>query len=210
MWLGVVGCLFDYLIPDFIKEFKKDYPDLIDDVKKDPGYILYETDLGKLVKVFAFNIKGNGPDVKKALKYMEEVSSPYEILNQTTEAGTFLYNRYKKINYDYEKILKKARSEANNEKILLFNHPHLKYSFATDLATELSYFYQDKLIIVAREKDEMYRLSIRDKKLDLRNVLKKALSGLEGYGGGHKSACGASVSRKDYNTLIEKIKKEKK
>ena len=40
------------------------------------------------------------------------------------------------------------------------------------------------------------------------SILKNALVGIEGYGGGHEYACGASVKKEDFERFIENIKSQ--
>ncbi len=207
LWLAVVGCLFDYKIPDFIKEFKKQYPGLVDKIPKDPGYLKYISPVSKLVKIFAFNMKGKSKDVKNAIRALEKIESPSEILNQTTEEGSLVYQRYEKINKEYERLMQKGKECASKEKLMVFIYPSFETSFTSDMATELSYLYQNKTILVSREKENEMKISLRDQKRDIAKIFKKAMEGLKGYGGGHPHAVGGSVSKDDFNTLVERIKK---
>ena len=51
-------------------------------------------------------------------------------------------------------------------------------------------------------------MSLRTAKINIERILGKALIGIEGYGGGHKFACGASVKKEDFERFIENIKQE--
>lgn len=207
LWIAVVGCLFDYKIPNFMKQFKKEYPKLVPKTTKDAGYYKYETELGKLINIFNFSIKGKSEDVKKLIMAQEKVESPYEILEQTTEQGKLLYERYEKLNKEFEKIFQEAEKEVTKDKIILFIYQPSRVSFITDIATRLSYYHQDKTIIIAREKDNEIKMSIRNQKKNIRKALEKSLKGIEGYGGGHIHAVGATIKRKDFDTFIERMKK---
>ena len=54
------------------------------------------------------------------------------------------------------------------------------------------------------------KMSIRNQKKNIKKALAKALEDLEGYGGGHEHAVGATIKRKDFNIFIEKLKKSVK
>lgn len=207
IWIATIGCLFDYYIPEFMKEFMKEYPDLLKKINQNPGYILFETNLGKLVKLFAFNMKGKPNEIKKSLEFLEKIESPYEILNETNEYGKFLKERYEKLNKEYEALLEKAKKCQEENNLIIFEYPSTRISFNQYLATELSYLNQDKTIIIAREKDNDFKLSLRNQKKDISKMLSKALEGIKGRGGGHVHACGASVDKKDYEKFIEKMRK---
>jgi single-stranded DNA-specific DHH superfamily exonuclease len=79
-------------------------------------------------------------------------------------------------------------------------------SFTGDLSNELLYRFPDKIILVGRKKGEDVRMSLRSKNILLPGILEKSLSGLEGYGGGHEHACGASIKETDFKEFIERIK----
>lgn len=206
LWIATIGCLFDYKVPDFIKEFKKSYPDLITKITKDAGYYKYKGEIGKLIKIFNFNLKGKSEEVKRSVKAFENISSPYEILNKTTDEGKYVYERYEKLNKDYEWLLQEAEKEATTENMIIFICPPTRVSFVSDLATELSYNHQDKTIVIAREKEIEMKLSIRNQKKNVKRALAKSLEDLEGYGGGHEHAVGATIKRKDFNIFIERLK----
>lgn len=210
LWLSVIGCLFDYMIPEYIKEFIKKYPKLLKRSHKDPGYLMFKAEIGKLVKLFAFNIKGKKSDVKKSLKALEKIKSPNEIIYGTTEEGKFLKERFKKLNKEYEKLLNQAKENVTKDKIILFEYPHMRTSFTRDLATELSYFYQNKIIVISRESNGYMKMSLRYQKGNIAKPLAKTLEIVKGHGGGHEHACGATIKRKDFNDFIENIKKHSK
>ncbi len=207
LWIATMGCLFDHHIPDFIKKFIKEYPELLDKKEKDPGNIKHKTPLGELVKILGFNVKGKYAEVKKSLKAFEKVESPYEIINSTTEEGKFILDRYKKLNKEYEYLISKAKKEVDlDDSLLVFIYPSDRISFTRELSNELTYLYPDKTVMVGREKNEVYKISLRNQNKDIAEALKKALAGLEGFGGGHKNACGCSISKKDFNIFIERMR----
>ena len=78
-------------------------------------------------------------------------------------------------------------------------------SFTGELANEIKYHIKNKLIIVGREKNDKIKMSLRYDKADLRTMLEKALHDLDGYGGGHKYACGANLNSKDFREFVERL-----
>ena len=208
LWIATLGCIFDYSIPDFIDEFIKQYPDLVDKKSDHPGDLIFKSNLSKLIRIFSFNIKGEYKDVKKSLRYLEKVETPYEILNQTTEYGRFIYWRYEKLNKEYVKLLEKAEEAKTKDKIYLFLYPSTKTSFTTELANELIYKNPEKVVIIAREKDQRVMMSLRSRNIKLPPMIEKALVGLSGYGGGHDYACGASVKYDDFERFIKSFKEQ--
>jgi single-stranded DNA-specific DHH superfamily exonuclease len=53
---------------------------------------------------------------------------------------------------------------------------------------------------------EMISCSFRSKKLNVPDVLNKCLKGLNGRGGGHPGSGGCSISRKDFEIFLKRIK----
>lgn len=204
LWIAALGCIADYYLPDFINEFRKKYPDLLND-KKTIGDIYFDSKLGTLVKIFSFSLKGKTANVLKNMKVLTRIESPYEILNQETPKGKLIFKNYEKINKQYESLLEDAVACADNKKILVFTYSSNQMSYTGDLANELSHRYPEKIIIVGRKKDDDVRMSIRSKSIMLPEALEKSLSGLEGYGGGHEYACGACVKEVDFKEFVKRM-----
>ncbi len=206
LWIAMLGSVADYYLPDFAGEFKKKYPDLMNNEKSTED-IYFNTKLGTLIKIFSFSLKGKTSDVLKNMRILTRIESPYEILNQETPKGKFIFQRYEKINKLYGSLLESAVKAAGKEKLLVFNYADDKISFTGDLANELLYKFPDKVILIGRKKDEDIRMSIRSKNIVIPPILEKCLAGLEGYGGGHEYACGANVKERDFKEFVERIKK---
>ena len=205
LWIAMVGCIADYYLPDFLDEFNKKYPDLLND-KKTVGDLYFKSKVGTLIKIFSFSLKGKTSDVMKNIKILTRIESPYEILNQETAKGKFIFQRYEKINKLYIDLLDSAVKTAGKEKLLVFTYSEDKMSFTGDLANELLYRFPDRIIMVGRKKDDDIRISLRSKNILLPPILEKSLVGLEGYGGGHEYACGANVKESHFKEFIERIK----
>ena len=205
LWIAMTGCIADYYMPDFFDEFKEKYPDLTDG-KKSIGDLYFKSKIGILIKIFSFCLKGKTSEVMKCMKVLTRIQSPYEILNQETAQGNFIYKRYEKINKLYGSLLSDAMKNAGEEKMLVYTYSDDKMSFTGDLANELLNKFPDKIIIVGRKKDDEVRMSIRSKNVVIPQILDKSLSGLEGYGGGHEYACGANVKQDDFNEFIKRMK----
>lgn len=205
LWIAMLGCVADYYMPDFVEEFKKSYPDLMNN-EKNVEDIYFNTELGKLIKIFAFCLKGKTSDVLKNIKVLTRIDSPYEILNQETAKGKFIIKNTKKIEKIYDELLEVGMKHATKEKILVFIYPDDKTSLTGELSNELLYKFPDKLIIVGRKKNDEIKMSLRSKGINIQPIIEKALIGLEGYGGGHEFACGANVKERDFNEFVERLK----
>ncbi len=209
LWIAMIGSIADWYIPKEFEEFSKEYKDLFDN-KTDIEDILFETEFGKLIKIFSFILKGKMDEVKDSINSISKIKSPYEILNQSSPAGKYLYKRYERINKKYEALLEKALDQKQEGKIFIFIYPSTAMSFTADLGNELMHLFPDKIIIVGREKSGNIKMSLRSKEIDLPLLIQKALHDIEGYGGGHKNAAGGSVKNRDFHRFIENIKKELK
>ena len=201
LWIAMIGCIADYYMPDFIDEFKKKYPDLIDD-QKSIGDIYFKSKVGTLIKIFSFCLKGKTSEVMKSIKVLTRIKSPYEILNQETPQGKFIFKRYEKIKKMYDDLMEIAMEDVGKEKLLVFTYSDEKMSFTGDIANELLYRFPEKIVIVGRMKNEDVRMSIRSKNTLIPPILEKSLAGLEGYGGGHELACGASIKQRDFKEFV--------
>lgn len=206
MWIAMVGIIADWQIPDFINKFR--YKKLFNN-RKTPPEILFDSDFGTLTNVFGFILKGQSPDVKKSLHTIQKIKSPYDILNKATPEGKYIYRRYEKVNRQYTSLLKKAVASDEEGEPFVFTYPDTKTSFTGILSNELLYrLAHHDTFIIARLKDNQYRISIRGRKRPVLPILKKALLKVEGYGGGHQMACGASVKKDDFAAFINVFRQE--
>jgi oligoribonuclease NrnB/cAMP/cGMP phosphodiesterase (DHH superfamily) len=208
LWIATVGCVGDWFLPEFRKDFCKKYGDLLSLFIKEPGEALFRSKIGELCRIFNFILKGNNSDVKKCIEYLEEIESPYEILNKTTFKGKFIYDRFEQINKHYKILLERAMNTEIKDNILLFNYSSKEYSLSNFLSNELIFNFPDTLVIVAREKDDYIRLSLRSTTYILPKMIEKALQGVDGYGGGHDNACGGNVAKKDFIKFIDSIREQ--
>src|SRR3989338_3532091 len=115
VWLSAVGCIGDWFMPDFIEEFKKKYPDILEEHINDPEEALFNSKLGELVRIFSFVLNGTTQDVMKNVVVLTRIKSLYEILNQETPAGKFIYKKYEKMKKTYDELIEQAM-KAEQEK----------------------------------------------------------------------------------------------
>ena len=206
MWIAAVGIVGDWFLPSFRKKFSEKYPDLLAEDVDTPEQALFETKIGELVKILGFNLMGPMKKVMQSIKVLTRIDDPYEILNQTTEQGKFIYKRFHEINDIYEKIYKKAMKEKPKNGFYVFVYDDIKLSITKDLANYFLYKYPDKIIIIGRRKDDEVKMSLRSKGKKILPILEKALVGLEAHGGGHDNACGACVKKQDFNKFVAHFK----
>ena len=205
LWVAMCGIIGDWCLPEFLDDFIKQYPDLLSHPKV-PGDVLYTMEFGRLIRILSFLLKGKTSDVNKNLGILLRIETPYELLRQETGRAKFLYKRFEKANKMYMRLMKNAEKSLTDDKLLVFTYPPSKTSFTGYLSTELSYLHPDKIIIIGREKGDEIRMSLRSRDIAIEPILKKALVGLDGYGGGHSHACGANIKMSDLNLFIERIR----
>ena len=208
LWMATLGCVADWFIPPFIKEFKNEFSDLIDYPYKGPGDILYNTKLGHLIRIFSFILKGKTNDVMKSIKVLTRIKNPYEILEQKSAQGRFICKRYEQMNELYEPLIKDAIQSLTktSDEFVFFIYKDDKSSFTSDLSNEAIYRHPDKTILIGREKNGEMKCSIRSTKFILPPLIEKSLEGLQGYGGGHEYACGLSIKKSDFEEFIRRFK----
>ncbi|MBS3112756.1 hypothetical protein J4418_01615 [Candidatus Woesearchaeota archaeon] len=207
-WINMVGCVGDHYLPSETKEFLENYPDLISKAQtKDIDKVKFDSKLGILVEVFSFILKGNTPDIKKTVKVLTRIKTPYEILEQKTAAGKYVWKQYEKVRNYYLPYWNVASKIKPKKKVVLFEYVSNKFTFASDIATRLSHKYRKCLIIVARRADDEFRGSLRTRNGDFKNILPKALEGIRGHGGGHEKAAGFVVKIEDFNQFVENLTK---
>ncbi len=208
IWIAMTGCLADWHMPDFKDKFLKKYPDLMDE-NADIPTALFKNEIGKLVRIFSFLLKGKSSDVRKNIKILTRIKSPYEILKQESPAGKFLYKKFAKFDGNYQEMLKLAMKKRTRSKLLVYEYTHSGQSFTTNLANEITAHNQDKVIIIARKHEDKVKMSLRA--VEGKNILEplqKALEGIDGYGGGHFNACGSVISLDDWERFLKNFKRE--
>ncbi|MBU0957723.1 MAG: hypothetical protein KKF56_02835 [Nanoarchaeota archaeon] len=203
MWIAMVGCISDNYLPDFAEEFAKENPDLFKKVDK-AFDALYNTDIGKIGRVFNFGLKDSITKVVMMIKFLFKVKSPYDVLKESRE-NNFLWKRFEFLDGKYQKILEKAKNSVKDN--LVFFEYSGDFSMSADLSNELSYLYPGKIVVVAYIMGEKVNVSFRGK-----NVLKiteKVINGLVGArGGGHRDATGASLSKGDLEEFKSRVERE--
>lgn len=193
LWLGVVGCISDKFFPDFYEEFKKEYPEL--SIKsKEPFEILYKSEIGKIAMVLGFGLKDRTSNVVTMTKFLEEVKSPNEVLEENSK-NRLMHKRFKYIEKRYQKFLEKARNNSGDKKVLFFQYGG-DLSISSDLSNQLSFEFPKKIIVVIYIAGMKANISVRGKKI--REKVLKAIEGLEwATAGGHEDAVGAKVNVED-------------
>ena len=204
----MVGIMADWNLAHY-KEFEKKYSDLVKPGLKEPEQLYFETKFGILAKLFTFILKGKASEVKKSINILTRINDPYEILDKTTPRGKFIYKRFERFNNEYEIILKDAlQNSIITKKVLIYTYYTKNTSFTTILANELMCKFKDNIIIVAREKEDMAKISLRThpkSPIILPPLINKAITGLRGQAGGHDHACGGEINKEDFKTFVDRL-----
>ncbi len=214
LWLAVVGCISDKFVPKFYKNFKKNYPDLAFDSRSKIKYgttssafdILYNSQIGKISKLVGFGLKDTMTNVVHMMKFLRDVETPYEILEETPK-NFLMHKKFSEINNKYQKLLSKALVEEKNSKNLLFFSYGGESSMSGSLSNELSHRFPDKFIVIVYLFGTRANISARGK--GIRDILLKSIENLEdSSGGGHEDAVGARVKTEDLEKFRENLKSQ--
>ncbi|MBN1386682.1 DHH family phosphoesterase [Candidatus Woesearchaeota archaeon] len=213
LWIAAVGCVGDWHLPDFFDRFREVFPELVGEDVKKPEDAYFASRLGELIRILSYILKGQTTEVFKCIKILTRIESPVEILDQATDRGRFIYKKYLKEKEEYDSIMREIvekHGPGDKKKGMIVHIYHAnKTSFTSDLSNELLYMFPERIILVGREKNEEIKLSLRSsKEHDLREALESALTVAEGYGGGHRNACGANVKKRDFSQFVEKLRGE--
>lgn len=195
IWLAALGTISDYHTFT-LKDFTKSYSHLLPPGKQDINKILFDSKFGDLIKIFTFNLKGKTHEVNDSIKALEKIKEPEEILNSSTPEGQYVSERASKISKAYEELKTSALSKKPEiNKPFIFIYPSSKHSLSGMLSNELLSKIPHEFIVIGRDKGDWVIFSIRSKKKNLQPLIKKALKGINGYGGGHPNACGAKIEK---------------
>ncbi|MBI5148560.1 DHH family phosphoesterase [Candidatus Pacearchaeota archaeon] len=204
IWIAMIGCIGDWFLPDFLGEFEKLYPDLIDLKTKNSAQVLYETKIGKLANILSFALKDRTSNIVNMLKILSNIKSVYELFEEDKDKTKKIYKRYKQINAKYSALLEKAKSLVkNSKKLFLFKYSG-DLSISGELSNELFYLFSPKVIAVAYIKGEEAKISLRAKS-NIRDIAVKVAEELGGRGGGHEQACAVSVPVSELSKFKEKV-----
>ncbi|MBD3318565.1 hypothetical protein GF342_01510 [Candidatus Woesearchaeota archaeon] len=206
LWLAAVGSIDDHLWPPFIDEFKQQYADLLGTVH-DLGHARFDAPVGVIARVISFSLKGDSKTVKRSLQALQRVKSPYEILGQETVDARWLWARYLDVHDELLKIKEQAMRVEPEDGLWVFVYTPGRFSITKDLANEMMYRKSLPVLLLGRLRRERIVCSLRSRSdIPLATLLKTALQGIEGYGGGHRNACGASIAREDFDRFCSNIR----
>lgn len=205
LWIAIVGCIADSILPDFYSDFLTKYPDL--GIKTKSAFdVLYKSGIGQVAKVLGNGLKDKTSNVILMLKFLMKVKSPYEVLEETN-TNYSMHKRSNEINLKYEKLLTKAKEFGKgNSKFLFFKYSG-DLSISSELSNELQYLFPEKYVVVVYVNGLKANLSLRGK--NIREKFEKVIKGVEGArGGGHCDAVGGQMPIESLEEFKEKLEEE--
>ncbi len=202
LWLAVVGCISDNLVPDFYKDFMKDFPDLCKDYKN-AFDIFYGSEIGRIARILGFGLKDRISNVITMIKFLISSEGPHDFLEENNKNKS-IHKRFQEIDKKYQKILLKAKKCGNLSNIIFFKYAG-DTSMSSDIANGLKYLFPDKFIVVVYTKGVKANISARGK--NVREIILKSIEGLENStGGGHENAVGAQIRKEDIGQFEKNVR----
>jgi len=203
IWLAIIGCISDALIPDFYDEFLKKYPEL---GKKNPSSafdVFYNTEIGKIAQILDFSLKDTTTNVVNMLRFMIKAREPIDVL-QENQGTKQILKRYNEINSKFEDLMEKARKEVK-ENLIFFQYGG-SLSLSANIANKLSFEFPNKTIVVVYLNAGIANISLRGE--NIRDLTLKAIEGIEdASGGGHEHATGAKMTVDQLPKFKENVEK---
>lgn len=210
-WIATVGIVADWCIPpqELISKTREKFGDIIPEKIENAPEALYNSDIGRIARVFSFNLKGKSKDVYASMKILSRIKSPKELLNEEHAQAKLVMKQYRQHQKEYEKIFEQIEID-EKDNVLLFKYTDNTNSYTVDLSNELLYKYPEKYIIIARFHNGSYKCSLRSNKYPVEPILQEVLKTTGGTGGGHLHACGAIIQEEQFENFIELIREKTK
>jgi len=207
MWLALIGSIADGYVPDFIDDFRKEDPELIDVHYKDAFDIRYKTLFGKIIHILGYGLFDKTSNVVSMMKFLIKAKGPRDILEENPKTKSFL-QRYETIEKRVKTVVKDAEESIDEDKKLLFFTYGGEMSVSQYIADELMYKHPGITIVIGFLKGNSAKFSLRAD-FDMRTASLNAIKDIAGAtGGGHKNSCGVQMTAEDVPVFKEKLLKE--
>jgi single-stranded DNA-specific DHH superfamily exonuclease len=204
LWISLIGCIADNYLPDFVKDFKKNYRDYWGVSIEKPFDAYYKTEIGRIAQAFNFGLKDSITNVVHMQRFLISCKNPRDVFAEVSGNKNFR-SKYSEILGKYKAFLEKARSCIFGN--LVFFSYGGDLSISADISNALSYEFFGKYIVVAYQKGAISNVSLRGE--NVRSVLEKVLEKLgDGSGGGHENAVGARIKTEDLGKFRELLEGE--
>lgn len=204
IWFGLMGCIADHHLPDFVEDFVERYPELWKQGVERPFDAVFGTEIGRLSKALNFGLKDSISHVVQFQNFLIECRNPQEMV-EALEGNKPFGRKYREIRDKYDALIKKARECVDGDLVFFVYGGDL--SISSEISNELSHMFQDKYIVVAYKIGAISNLSIRGD--DVKGILERLLEKFEhAKGGGHRDAVGARLNAEDLDKFREEFVKE--
>ena len=207
LWLCVAGCISDYYYPEeLVEKLRIESPSLLDD-KNSIDSIHYETNLGKIIDILSFSMKGTVKDALSLIRILMKLESVNDLLIEDNKMKK-LIKHYNNVKLKYDELKKNALESFQKQEGMLkvFFYDSDGWSLTHELSSELASYYPDNIIIVGRPYASRMLLSLRSRNHEIKSTLEKIMVSFDGTGGGHPHACGANVLKEDAERFIQSFK----
>ncbi len=202
VWIGVMGCIADHYLPDFVSLFERRYPELWGDVEE-AFDAYYRTEIGRIARALNFGLKDSVTHVVQLQNFLILCKGPGEVLSEVP--GNYAFRKkYRAIELKSEGFVKKAATSLHDN-IIFFSYSG-DLSISSDISNALSYRYQDAYIGVAYINGDIVNISLRGKNVKL--ILERILRFVSGSGGGHADAVGSRIRVSDLTRFQELFEQE--
>ena len=196
LWVAAVGMVSDYNL--------EDSQDIVEKVaeKYSVSKSLYKSIFGRLADMIAYT---------KSTK-MLSCDELVDLFGSTTLENIENAKNYDKMLQSFQIVDKEINeilddAEKNSEKIgdIIFYNIKSRYGLSSVISTRLSTKHKDNILIIYEKSKSHIKLSARNqsRRFNLGKLFQQAMQGIEGSGGGHEAAAGATMKESDW----EKFKK---
>jgi single-stranded DNA-specific DHH superfamily exonuclease len=186
LWIALIGCVYDVFKPDFIEEFQKNYPNLVDS-DLEISKMRYSSELGKITQILSLALKSSNISIQSFIELFLNADGPDSVLIEDKK-NELLHKRYNLLNKVVEKNIRKAEVHPN----LVFLEYSGEYSLSSDISNLLFFRNPDRFVAVCYKKQDWINVSLRGR--DAKKFTEKIISKIENSsGGGHEVACGLRI-----------------
>ncbi len=197
IWISLVGCIHDVFLPEFIGDFKGEFPEMVPS-KIDISTLKYTSEIGEISLMTSLALKSSNQTIQNILDLFINATGPKDLYLEN-EKNSFIHKKYKQMNKIIDRTISKAKIFGN----LVFLEYSGEYSLSSDIANKLYFKNPNKFIAVCYKKYDAINISLRG--VGAKKFTEKFVSSNKNsMGGGHEVACGLRI----YPEIFEDFKKE--
>ena len=149
LFLGTLGSISDWHVPEYAKEFSEKYPNILPKNMNSPPEIVFDSKLGNLIRIFALILKNSTSQVNRAANLLLKIEDPNELLEEKTPQAKYILKSIQKQAKEYEKIMQEIdKQEPTKEKLHIVEAPKTTNAYTAIVSNYLIYKYPKKVIMV--------------------------------------------------------------